>query len=199
MKIIGLAGESGTGKSTIAEHLRGRGASHIDADRVGHDLLENDPDVRRRLRATIGERVFEGDAIDRAALSSFVFREAAALATLNSIIHPAIVRECERRIEELARQGADMAVIDAALLLEVTLPFRVDLMIALSCSRDEQLRRLQAKGGFSREQLEARLSSQADLQKSFYRADVVLDTDRPKAVVLSEVERLIDFLLDTKR
>ena len=196
MKLVGLAGGSGTGKSTIAAHLVGRGASHIDADKVGHELLESDAQVGRRIRDRFGEGVFDGERVDRAALSKVVFEDAEALAALNSIIHPAIVCECERRIEEFRKQNVDLVVIDAALLLEVPLPFEVDLMIALRCSREEQLRRLQKKGGVEDEQLESRLASQAGLEKAFYRADVVVDTGKPKPVVLSEVLRLIDFLLD---
>ncbi len=196
MKVVGLAGESGTGKSTIAAHLEHNGATHIDADAVGHELLEGDREVGRAIRDRIGPDVFDGDCVDRAALSRVVFGDAEALSALNAIIHPAIVRVCEQRISELAKQGVGLVVIDAALLLEVPLPFEVDLMIALRCSREEQLRRLQAKGGFSREQIETRLANQAAIQESFSRADVVVDTDRPKPVVLSEVERLIGFLLD---
>ncbi len=196
MKLVGLAGGSGTGKSTIAAHLVGRGASHIDADKVGHELLESDAQVGRRIRDRFGEGVFDGERVDRAALSKVVFEDAEALAALNSIVHPAIIRECERAVEEFRKQNVDLVVIDAALLLEVPLPFEVDLMIALRCSREEQLCRLQKKGGVEDEQLEARLASQAELEKAFYRADVVVDTGKPKAVVLSEVLRLIDFLLD---
>ena len=198
MKVIGLAGESGTGKSTIAAHLERKGATHIDADAVGHELLEGDAEVRCAIRDRIGSEVFDGDRVDRAALSRVVFGDEKALSALNAIIHPAIVRVCERRISELGKQGVGLVVIDAALLLEVSLPFQVDLMIALRCSREEQLRRLQAKGGFSRQQIETRLANQAAIQKSFCRADVVVDSDRPKPVVLSEVERLIAFLLDEK-
>lgn len=195
MKIVGLVGESGTGKSTIAEHLERQGAGHVDADAVAHEILRNDDSVRRRIKARFGAKVFDGDGIDRAALGKLVFGNPDLLQALNSIIHPAIIRECVERLDALRNEGKSLAVIDAALLLEVPMPFKIDLMIALRCPRDEQLRRLLAPEGADEEQIRARVESQAHIEKSFYRADVVVDTGRPKDEVLEEIDKVIPFLL----
>lgn len=194
MRIVGLAGGSATGKSTIAAHLSRRGAAHVDADRVGHGLLENNRTVIARIRRRFGDAVFAGGAVDRRALAEVVFSAPAALEDLNAIIHPAIVDACAKRLERLRRNGVRLAVLDAALLLEAELPFEVDLMLALRCSPEEQMRRLEAKGGLSRPQIEARLRSQSALEKAFYRADVVVDTGRPLDEVLEEIDRLVDGL-----
>ena len=84
-----------------------------------------------------------------------------------------------------------MVLVEAALLLEVPVAFRLDQVIALRCSREEQLRRLEAKGGYTRQQLESRLDSQAHLEKSFYRADHVVDTEGPIDDVVGEFRRVI--------
>jgi dephospho-CoA kinase len=200
MKIVGIVGGSGTGKTTIAEHIvRGRNAGHIDADRVAHEILQRDAKVRRRIKARFGTRVFDGDEIDRAKLGELVFATPELLRALNSIIHPAIIEECIARLESMRDEGKELVVIDAALLLEVPVPFRFDLMIALRCGPEEQLRRLIAKGGAGEDDLRARLDSQSNIEKSFYRADVVVDTGRPIDEVLNDVDKLVRLLLGDGR
>ena len=76
MKVIGIAGESGTGKTMIGEHLAARGAVHIDADRVGHELLVESGDVIDAVRAIFGDSVFDGDGVvDRHKLGELVFAD----------------------------------------------------------------------------------------------------------------------------
>ena len=194
MVIVGLAGGSGTGKSTIAHHLESQGAGYIDADEIAQEVLRSNEEVRQRIRERFGIGAFDGDKIDRAALGERVFSDGEALAALSAIVHPAIIDVCRERIERFRKEGKDLVVIDAALLLEVDMGFPIDLLIALRCASDEQIRRLLAIGGFSRDQIEARLKAQEHLEKSFYRADVVVDTDRPKSEVLTEIERIVRFL-----
>lgn len=192
MRIIGLVGGSGTGKSTVASHLARAGVRHIDADSLGHEIMDRNDDVKRRVVERFGRAVLGKDGrIDRQVLGSIVFRDPKARAALGAIIHPAIIEACRREIEESRREGADLVVIDAALLLEVPLPFEPDMVIALRCSREERLRRLMAEGGASEEEIRARLESQENLEKSFYRADAVVDTDRPIEAVFKRIDALI--------
>lgn len=199
MIVIGLVGESGTGKTTIAAHLKAKGAGHINADRVAHRILTQNHNVIRKIREEWGQRVFSGEAIDRKKLGRLVFGDPAALAKLNRIIHPPVLESCRRRIEAYREEGRRVVVIDAALLLEVDLPFKLDLVVALRADRDEQVRRLLANDGVTREEIAARLENQSDLEKSFYRADVVLDTNKPLALVLEQIDGLVDDLLDREK
>jgi dephospho-CoA kinase len=197
MKIVGLAGESGTGKSTIAAHLTMRGGAHIDADIVGHEVLETDEAARGRVRDRIGSDVFDTEGhVDRRRLGALVFNDEALLAALEEIIHPAIRRECGRRIEKLKSAGVPFVVIDGALLLDSKMPFGWDLMIALDCDEEEQVTRLMAKGGRTEQEVRDRLASQRAIRDSFDKADVVVDTCGPKDEVLAEIDGLIDDLLD---
>jgi len=195
MKVIGLAGESGTGKSTIAAHLVERGAGHIDADRVAHDVLREDEGVVCAIRERFGDGVFTDDLVDRGKLGRIVFGDRGALEKLNAIVHPAVLEVCRRKLEEFETAGVALAVVDAALLLEASVSFEIDLVIALRASRDEQVRRLLAKGGATRSEIDARLDSQRHLERSYEAADVVLDTAKPLALVLAEVDRVVDALL----
>jgi dephospho-CoA kinase len=195
MIVIGVAGESGTGKSTIAAHLGRLGAAHIDADRIAHEILRHDGRVREEVRNRFGASVFVDGEIDRKALGEVAFGSGAALRALNAIIHPPIVAALRQKLTNLEGAGAALVVVDAALLLEVDVPFKMDLMIALRCNRKEQVRRLHAKDGGNMKEIQTRLERQAHLQKSFYKADVVVDTTRERSKVLAEVEDLVKGLL----
>ena len=139
--------------------------------------------------------MFSGDEIDRGALGRIVFTDRESLEALNQIVHPAVIDACATALEDYASHGIDLVILDAALLLEVPVPFEVDLVIALRCTREEQMKRLRAKGGQSDEELAARLDSQANVEKSFDRADVIVDTNRPKKEVLDDIDRIIRMLL----
>lgn len=192
MTLIGLAGKSGSGKSTVAAHLEKRGAGHIDADCITHEVLESDGMVKEKLRARFGNEIFDGEHIDRGVLGRIVFDDAEALCDLNEIIHPAIIDGCRAQLEVHTKAGLDLVVVDAALLLEVPLPFSFDLMIGLRCGREELVRRLQSKGGLSEEAIHSRLDAQNHIDGKLDNADVVIDASRPIEDVLREVDRLVD-------
>lgn len=195
MKVIGLVGESGTGKTTIAAHLEKRGAGRIDADMLAHEALRDDPDVGRMIRERFGDDVFAGGRVNRKKLGAVVFNDPDALGALNKIVHPAVIEGFRRQLEVFRKAGLELAVVDAALLLEVEVPFDLDLVIALRATRDEQMRRLVAMGGVTPAEVTVRLDNQAHLEKSFYRADVVLDTNKSLSQVLSEIDDLVRKLL----
>jgi len=195
MRILGLVGQSGTGKTTVAEHLERNGAGRIDADSIVHDVLKEDSAVRRAVRERFGTDVFSGGEIDRGVLGRLVFSDPESLEALNRIVHPPVIDACVAQLRAFEASGTDLVVLDAALLLEVPLPFEVDLVIGLRCSRDEQMRRLRAVGGRSDEDLSARLDAQAHVEASLDRADVVVDTGGPKEAVFDEIDRIIRILL----
>lgn len=196
MKIVGLAGQSGTGKSTIAAHLASRGAAHVETDLIGHEVLEKDEEARRLIRERIGTDVFdEKGHIDRRRLGAKVFNDDALRQVFNGIVHPAIRRECGEWVRRSRAAGVPFVVIDGALLLDSTMPFEWDLMIALDCTESEQMARLLAKGGRTEREVRDRLSSQRGIRESFSKADVVVNTGRPKDVVFAEIDALIDDLL----
>jgi dephospho-CoA kinase len=191
VKIVALIGETGTGKSTIAAHLAAGGAAVIDADALGHELLDTDPVVRGNIRRLFGPGVFRpAGAVDRAKLGAIVFGNKKALSGLNDILHPAIIEAAGRRIAELRRANTRLVVIDAALLLEVETPLPIDCVVALRCDREEQVRRL-LKAGIPEQTIRDRLRNQADLEKSFHKADVIVDTGRAMEDLFAEIDAII--------
>lgn len=199
MHVIGIAGGSGTGKSTIAAHVASRrGGVHVDADRVAHDVLE-EPAVVAEIRKTFGDDVIDLDgSVNRRRLGVRVFTDAAHRAALNGIVHPAIIARCATEVDAARANGAGVVVVDAALLLEVTMSFPFDVTIALTCDPEVRLARLRSRGGWSEAELRARLEAQSGLEKHFYKADAVVDTGAALADVLARVDGLIDDFLSRR-
>jgi dephospho-CoA kinase len=199
MQVIGIAGGSGTGKSTIAVHIaRKHQGVHIDADVVAHTVLE-DGAVIEQIRNRFGDDVIDLDgSVNRRRLGVRVFADEARRSALNEIVHPAIIARCAAEVEAARKSGARVAVVDAALLLEVPMPIHFDLVIALECDAEIRLARLRVKGGWSEAELRARLDAQAGLEKHFYKADAVVDTGPALAEVLAGVDRLVERIFDRR-
>lgn len=192
MRVIGIAGGSGTGKSTIATDIvRRHGGVHVDGDRVAHAVLEN-PAVMQGILDRFGADLVDPDGhVNRRRLGVRVFADAKARAALNAIVHPEVVQRCAAAVEDARARREPVVVVDAALLMEVDMPFAIDLSIALRCDREIRLARLMAKGGWSEAEIRARLDAQEGMEKHFYKADAVIDTGRELNTVLANVDALV--------
>ncbi len=200
MIVVGIAGGSGTGKSTVARHIAERfGGVHIDADHVAHAVLAEDARVLEELRRSFGEGIMNADgSVNRLRLGRSVFADASRLERLNAIVHPAVMARCARAVDEARSGGARVAVVDAALLLEVEMPFAADLMLALTCDRETRLARIMAKGGWVEADVIARLNRQDGMEKHFYKADAVIDTGRDLSLVFVDVDARVAAALDVE-
>ncbi|MGH2353556.1 MAG: dephospho-CoA kinase, partial [Chloroflexota bacterium] len=118
MRVIGLTGTIGAGKSTVLRWLAKRGARTIDADALVHRLYETDAALQARLQARFGPEVVAGGRVDRAALSTAVFGRPDALADLEALVHPAVQRLEDQHITEAQAAGAPACVIEAIKLVE---------------------------------------------------------------------------------
>jgi dephospho-CoA kinase len=199
MLVIGIAGGSGTGKSTVAAHIaRRHGGTHVDADRVAHAVLE-EPGVVEAIRRVFGPDVIDLEGtVNRRRLGVRVFSDAALRAALNAIVHPAVIRRCTAEVEGARARGERVVVVDAALLLEVEMAFAFDLVLALVCEQSVALARILAKGGWSEAEVRARLDAQKGMEKHFYKADAVVDTGTDLPRVLAEVERIVDAAMESE-
>ena len=117
----------------------------------------------------------------------------------NAIIRPAIRRVCGELVGAAEEAGKSFAVVDAALLLDAKMPFAFDVMIALKCDPEVQMARLMAKGGFSEAQLRSRLAAQGHIEKSFYKADHVVDTGGEPQATFRQIAGIIDALAEQGR
>jgi dephospho-CoA kinase len=175
---VGLTGGIATGKSVVAETFREMGAFVLDADALGHDLMEPGTPAHGEIRDAFGDEVLSpGGGVDRKKLGARVFTDPAARRRLNAILHPRILAEMEDRILEFARQSpGGIAVVQAALVVEAGVRSRFDRVVVTHCDPAIQARRLMERDGISGEEARRRISSQADSREKIAAADYVIDT-----------------------
>jgi dephospho-CoA kinase len=196
MKVIGLTGGIGSGKSTVAKYLAGLGAAVMDLDKVGHEVLKSGGQPFKRVVSEFGKDVLNARGeIDRARLAKIVFKDPEALALLNRITHPAIDKVIDERIAEYRRQGAKVVVLEAAAMLEAGKAGQTDEIWATTAPETTVLHRLGERSGYSKAESRARIRSQMSDKERLKNADVVIDTggslDEVKTRVKKEWRALI--------
>ena len=165
MTLIGITGGSGSGKTTALHVLREMGALVVDADAVYHEILATDQALLNSIEERFPGTVING-VLDRKVLSASVFSDSLALADLNRLTHPAVIRETKRRLREHAMNGGYLAAIDAIGLIGSGLDELCDRTFAVVAERETRLQRIMARDGLTLEQAEARI--QAQLPDDFF-------------------------------
>ncbi|MGZ3468804.1 MAG: dephospho-CoA kinase [Isosphaeraceae bacterium] len=204
--VIGLTGAIGSGKSQAAALLGKRGAVVIDADRVGHEVLEH-PEVRRQVIERFGALVVAHGpdataslgAIDRRALGSIVFASRPALDDLEAIVHPPMRQQFEAIIDHESVRGCSPAVVlDAAILLEAGWDNLCDLVVFVDASQPVRLHRVARDRGWTAEVLHAREAAQWPRERKLSRAEIVIHNDSSLEILDQNVDRLFRLATDRK-
>ena len=178
MKVIGLTGGIGSGKSAISRFLGELGAVVIDADKIGHEVYKPNTEGWHEIVATFGQEILDANSeIDRKKLGELVFNRPELLARLNQIMHPRMYDIAKARIEEYRRQGATVVVLEAALLIEAGWTSLVDEVWVAVSSEETVLKRLTEHRGLEKEQTLARIRSQLSSEERVKHADTVISND----------------------
>jgi len=178
MKVIGLTGGIGSGKSTVAQFLEELGAVIVDVDKIGHEAIKPGSEAWERVVSEFGKSIVtvSGD-IDRAKLGEIVFNNHEALLRLNQIIHPIIDNMLMAKLEECRRKGVKVVVLEAAAMLEAGRASQVDEIWITVAPESAVLQRLSGRSGYSEEESKARIHAQLSNEERIKHADVVIDTD----------------------
>ncbi len=188
MRVIGLTGGVGSGKSTVSQYLQELGAVLIDADKVGHQTYLPGAPAWKDLVAEWGEGLLQpNQEIDRKKLGSIVFSDPKALARLNSIVHPRMRDIIQQQLDDLKKNGVRVAVLEAAILIEAKWANIADEVWVVDAPEAAVVQRLQKRNGFTEEQARARIKSQLPRDERLSYANVVIDTD----CSLDEVRRRV--------
>ena len=178
MKIIGLTGGIGSGKSTVSQFLAELGAVVIDTDKVGHEAFKPGTESWQRVVAAFGRSIVTADGnIDRKKLGEIVFDSPVELLKLEQIIHPAISEIVIARIEEYRQQGVKVVVLEVPLLVEAGWASLVNEVWVTTAPEPVILRRLEERTGMTEQESLARMRSQLPSEERLKHADTVIDTN----------------------
>jgi len=193
MKVIGLTGGIGSGKSTVTEYLAELGAVIIDADKVGHEAFEPDTPAWHDVVAAFGKDVVAPSGeIDRKKLGPLVFNNPESLARLNEIMHPRMYDMMKERIEAYREQGVGVVVMEAAILIEANWTPLVDEVWVTVAGESSVIERLKQQRGMEEEQILARIRSQLSAEERIEKADVVIHNDGDLEEMKAKVKELAD-------
>lgn len=159
-RIVAVTGNIACGKSAVARMLQEKGCALVDADKVAHELYAAQPGLVRQLAREFGEDVLHPDGtLNRKRLGSKVFRDPAALAALNRIVHPHLRVALRERVFSALRV-MNRIVVDAALIVEWGAQREADALVLVSAPEPMRLARLMERDGLSRDEAEQRIRSQ---------------------------------------
>lgn len=196
MKVIGITGGTGGGKTTALDVLAGLGAKIIDCDEVYHDLLKNSADMRRELIAEFGDILSESGEIDRKKLGGRVFKSPDKLEKLNAITHKYVGEAVKKALKEEAAANDYAAAIDAIALIESGLSEECDSVVGVIAPEETRVKRLMAREGISREYALMRIKAQKSEEWFRQNCDYILenggDIERFKAECIDLFSKILD-------
>ncbi|HKC18473.1 MAG TPA: dephospho-CoA kinase [Candidatus Dormibacteraeota bacterium] len=189
MKLIGLTGGAGSGKSTVAEMFRGLGATIVDADEATHAVYEPGTKGFEAIVREFGAEYVTGGRIDRKRLGDFVFSDQNARLRLNAIVHPLVRDWMAERTVEAAESGAELVIQDVPLLFESGLQGLFSGTVLVYAPGDVQLERLVARG-VPRDRAQGMIASQMPIDDKRALADFIVDNSGSRDETRRDVERV---------
>jgi dephospho-CoA kinase len=188
MLIAGLTGGLASGKSFVAACLRELGCHIIEADALGHAVLQPDGEAYEAVLSRFG-------TVERSALAALVFNDPEALAQLNAIVHPAVRQRAKAEIARIELNAPNAIVIYVAAILIESGGYRdVDKLILATCPREQQIARAMERPGATEASVLARLANQLPLKEKLPYADYIIDTGGTKEQTLHQTKIVFEDL-----
>lgn len=195
MKLIGLTGGIGSGKSTVAAMLKEHGFPIVDADRIAREIVEPGQPALQELAAEFGDDILNADgALDRSLLASRAFVDEEATRTLNEITHPRINERTQELFDEARENGAEAVIYDMPLLIDKGLHTDMDATIVVHAAEHVRLERLTTKRGLDSDDVRRRINAQIDDETRKAAADILIDNnggeDELRPQITAAVEKI---------
>ncbi|WP_458408084.1 dephospho-CoA kinase [Anaerotignum sp.] len=196
MKVIGLTGGTGSGKSVVSRSLAEAGAVIVDADKIAHDIILKGEPAYREIIEYYGTGILDEDGnIIRKKLGEIVFNDKEKLAFLNQCTHKYITAEVKRQIAAAKEDGTAKAIIvDAPLLLEAGLETVCDLVWVVYADPEVRAQRVMARDGITYELAKARISNQKSWEEYKAAATVVIDNSKDISWLENQLVELLKTL-----
>ena len=194
--IVGLTGGIGTGKSTVSRKLRERGYPVIDLDVISREVIKY-PEVIDELVRNFGNEILENQnnisgkkSISRNKLRQTVFKEEKKVSVLNSIMHPPIVEEMRRQIEEL-RKSYKTVFVEVQLLFEAKLEKEFDIIVLVYADKKTQLERVLKRDGRKEEEIQQIINAQMDMTEKRRLSNYIIENNGNSEILDLEIEKFI--------
>ncbi|MDD2611281.1 MAG: dephospho-CoA kinase [Bacteroidales bacterium] len=181
MKIFGLTGGIGSGKSVVAELLGILGVPVYDSDARSKELCQTDKDLKKDLIKLFGPEIFDQDILNRQALADRIFGNEKALNAANALIHPAVKRDFMNWVQE--HQHFPVLVMESALIFEAGLASIFDQVICVTAPEAIRIERACKRSGLSQEAVKARIDNQLSESKRVALSDMVIVNDDIQAMI----------------
>ncbi len=195
MLVVGLTGGIASGKSTVSSLFQELGVPVICADELAYEAVKLGAPALEEIRREFGNAIIDNEGrLDRAAMARLVFHDSAQRKKLESIIHPRVSEEKDRRLEEFRHQGHAVVVVDVPLLYESGWEKEFDLVIVVHVPRHVQEQRLVDRDGMTHEDARARLDAQMPIDEKRARADKIIDNTDSLHCTREQVELILNEL-----
>jgi dephospho-CoA kinase len=195
MRVIGLTGGIGCGKSLAAQYFSELGALVIDADQLARAAIERGSQGFDEALSIFGDSILNNGDIDRRALGEIVFKDPDAKRKLEGIIHPYVRQQFEEAVSSL--KADETLIYEIPLLVETGAQDRFDLVITVESEIENRISRLRQRGMHISE-IEARIAAQASREQRVAIADFLIENDGTEDELLRQVENIWDSLHDNK-
>jgi len=192
MLIIGLTGNLGSGKTTVAGMFAKRGITVIDADAITRDLLAPGTKVTKKVAKIFSGVILDNDTINRSELAKIVFSNPRELHKLTDIIYPEALKVVKNRISQYKKEP--LIVLDVPLLFESGWDKITDITMVVKAKRAQQIERAAKRLGLSKSECVKRLRHQMPLKQKCDMADIIIDNSHDLKSTQAQVDAIIDRL-----
>ena len=190
VRVFGLTGNIGAGKSTVGRMLAAAGIPVVDADQVAREVVEKGRPALREIAARFPGVLLPDGSLDRKALAQRVFADKEEREALNHIIHPRIAEEVSARLAALAGAGHPLAVYEAALIVENGLDAGLDGLVVVVAEPEAQVARLRLRDGMTEPEARARIAAQLPSAEKVRHATFTIENSGSEAELAAQVDRL---------
>ena len=198
MKVIGLCGGSGSGKSVASKSFVNRGVPALDTDELYHSMISGDSECSREIASQFGIHVLNAEkGIDRKTLADEVFSDKTGekLKRLNSITHRLVLNECRTWLSKKEKEGYKAAIIDAPLLFESGFDKECDIIICVEADEETRINRIIERDKVTADMAKKRIKSQADDEFLETNSDFVIKNTKDAASLDLQVEKICRLIM----
>lgn len=197
MPLIGITGGIACGKTEVAKVFQTKGAIVLSGDRLGKEVVEENRTVLKELARTFGQDILnKNGTLNRRKLGRIAFTSKESRDKLNRIIHPHLLKELRRRIQNIQEENPQaVVVIDAALIVEWGLEKELDHLIFVESKEENKIKRLQKEKGYSKKEALDRIKSQLPEKVKEKKADVIIRNDEGLAELRTAADGVWRFIV----